>query len=75
MSRIREEKKAKIIEFYLAGFPRDVTKAKLGASGETVSRHIAQFKKPLTEKAVELLEGLRLLSMELRKTRKPFLKP
>ena len=68
MSRIWNEKKARIIELYLAGFSRDAIAAKLGMSGETASRHIAQFKKPLTERAAELLEGLRLLSMELRET-------
>ena len=68
MSRIWNEKKARIIELYLAGFSRDAIAAKLGMSGETASRHIAQFKKPLTERAAEQLEGLRLLSMELRET-------
>jgi len=70
MTRYAVEKRARIIELWLEGHPRDTIAHILKISGETVSRHISRFKSSLSPKAADLLESLRSLAFELRKSGK-----
>ena len=72
MGRISSFEANRIIVLWLQGLPRDKIARKLKMSGETVSRHINEFRSSLSEEAAELLDGLRQLSMELRKSGKTF---
>jgi predicted nuclease with TOPRIM domain/ribosomal protein L40E len=58
------------MELRLLGDTRNDIARRLKLSGETVSRHLENFKGSLSERAAEQLENLIQLSLELRKSRK-----
>jgi chromosome segregation ATPase len=70
MTRFLNDKTDRIVELWLEGYSRDLIAKKLRMSGEPVSRRIAQFKRSLSQSAVERLDGLRSLAAELRKSHK-----
>lgn len=70
VSRVSKQKIERIVELWLAGLPRDAIAQRLKVSGSTVSKYVNQFKGSVSQKAAELLEGLRLLSAELKKSGK-----